>query len=286
MADRRAPGRRKAPHGSATPVQPGGRRRAPRARAPFSRLLPPTPVLAGVAVLALAAGGAVTASDDSVAVTSADAAEHTPKARAAGALSGETGDSTTSLLEGRGQVVSRDSARDTLAASSQSKIQKAAEAMSQERNAALAKFAQKAEQQAKQIALNAWVLPVDSYRITNTFGLARSYYSSGYHTGLDFAAPSGTPIHAVANGVITSAAYEGAYGNQTVQTLDDGTELWYCHQTSFTVSPGDTVRAGEIIGYVGSTGNSTGPHLHLEVRPGAGDPVDPAGALHVHGLNP
>ena len=56
-----------------------------------------------------------------------------------------------------------------------------------------------------------------------------------YHTGLDFAAPTGTPIIAVANGTITETGYAGAYGNRTVETLDDGTELWYCHQTAFGV---------------------------------------------------
>jgi murein DD-endopeptidase MepM/ murein hydrolase activator NlpD len=86
--------------------------------------------------------------------------------------------------------------------------------------------------------------------------------------------------------VITSAQFEGAYGNRTVETLEDGTELWYCHQVQFNVSPGQRVRAGDVIGYVGSTGHVTGPHLHLEVRPGAGDPVDPYPALVEHGLQP
>ena len=69
-------------------------------------------------------------------------------------------------------------------------------------------------------------------------------------------------------------------------TLDDGTEIWYCHQNAFGVSVGDVVRPGEQIGYVGATGNVTGPHLHLEVRPGGGDPVDPYAALVHHGLQP
>ena len=141
-----------------------------------------------------------------------------------------------------------------------------------------------AEKQAAKIKLNLWHLPVVGYHLTATFGEYGLW--SSYHTGLDFAAPSGTPIYAVANGVITSASYDGAYGNKTVQTLDDGTELWYCHQTSYTVSSGETVRAGELIGYVGSTGHVTGPHLHLEVRPGGGDPVDPYDALVVHGITP
>jgi murein DD-endopeptidase MepM/ murein hydrolase activator NlpD len=91
---------------------------------------------------------------------------------------------------------------------------------------------------------------------------------------------------AVANGVVASTGYDGSYGNKTVVTLEDGTELWFCHQTSFGVSEGDVVRAGQVIGSVGSTGHVTGPHLHLEVRPGGGDPVDPYEALVVHGLQP
>ena len=74
------------------------------------------------------------------------------------------------------------------------------------------------------------MLPLGGYRLTAEFGDYGLW--ANYHTGLDFAAPSGTPIVAIANGVITSVGYDGAYGNKTVLTLDDGTELWYCHQTS------------------------------------------------------
>ena len=109
---------------------------------------------------------------------------------------------------------------------------------------------------------------------------------SSNHTGLDFATASGTPIVAVANGVITKTGSAGAYGNQTIETLDDGTEIWYCHQTTIGVSPGERVIGGQQIGTVGSTGNTTGPHLHLEVRPGGGDPVDPFQALVFHGVTP
>ena len=89
-----------------------------------------------------------------------------------------------------------------------------------------------------------------------------------------------------AGGTITDVGYSGAYGNRTIETLPDGTELWYCHQNTFGTSVGATVKPGQVIGYVGSTGNVTGPHLHLEVHPGGGDPVDPYTALQVHGLNP
>lgn len=129
----------------------------------------------------------------------------------------------------------------------------------------------------------AFVLPVRGYHLTGRFG-DTSYHWHTAHTGLDFAAASGTGIRAVGSGVIVSASYDGRYGNKTVLRLNDGTEIWFCHQTSFTVGAGERVRAGQLIGYVGSTGNVTGPHLHLEVHPAAGAPVDPAAWLRNRGV--
>jgi murein DD-endopeptidase MepM/ murein hydrolase activator NlpD len=91
---------------------------------------------------------------------------------------------------------------------------------------------------------------------------------------------------AVAAGTITETAYSGDYGNRTIEQLPDGTVLWYCHQNEFGTAVGDKVKAGQVIGYVGSTGNVTGPHLHLEVHPNGGDAVDPFPVLVAHGLNP
>jgi murein DD-endopeptidase MepM/ murein hydrolase activator NlpD len=130
-----------------------------------------------------------------------------------------------------------------------------------------------------------WVLPVRGYHLTARFGQVSGLWSH-FHTGLDFAAPSGTEIHSIAPGVVTSTGYEGAYGNRTEIRLDDGTVLWYCHQTSYVVHPGERVSTGELIGYVGSTGNTTGPHLHLEVHPHGGDPIDPEKWLPEHHLHP
>ena len=186
----------------------------------------------------------------------------------------------------RGPVVSRDSRRDTQADPADDDARgrrRGSRSRSAPRRCALAANAQ--SRSATPIKLeNLWHLPVAGYHLTARFGDYGLW--SSYHTGLDFAAPSGTPIYAVANGTISSASYDGSYGNKTVETLEDGTELWYCHQTSFVVSAGETVHAGELIGYIGSTGHVTGPHLHLEVRPGGGDPVDPYSALVVHGVTP
>lgn len=257
-----------------TPAQRAHRHSAPRGPL-FRGLLPSPPILLGVAALAISAGGALTAVNGGL--------EDAPRFAQASALSGASDVSRVSMLD-RG-TISRDSRRDALEDRADAKLVAQAEDQARQRNAALAKLTVLAQQQADKLRLNQWVLPTSGYHLTAGFGEYSGLWSH-YHTGLDFAAPSGTPIQAIANGVVTSVGYDGAYGNKTVITLDDGTELWFCHQASYTVSEGQEVRAGDLIGYVGSTGNVTGPHLHLEVRPGAGDPVDPYQAMVVHGLQP
>ncbi|MCW2839934.1 MAG: peptidase [Aeromicrobium sp.] len=142
------------------------------------------------------------------------------------------------------------------------------------------------DQEQEQKRLNQWVLPVAGYRLTARFGQQSSLWSSGMHTGLDFAGPSGTKIVAVAAGAVTSAGYSGSYGNRTIITLADGTEIWYCHQSQIVVQVGDDVLPGQLTGYTGATGNVTGPHLHLEIRPPGSGPIDPEAALRAHGVNP
>ncbi|WP_030044882.1 M23 family metallopeptidase, partial [Streptomyces resistomycificus] len=130
-----------------------------------------------------------------------------------------------------------------------------------------------------------YALPTSSYTLTSTFGQAGSLWSSGYHTGLDFAAPTGTLIKAVHTGTITQAGWDGSYGYKTVLTLDDGTEIWYAHQSSISVSVGQKVATGDVIGRVGATGNVTGAHLHLEVHTGGSNSgIDPAAWLRGKGL--
>jgi len=121
---------------------------------------------------------------------------------------------------------------------------------------------------------NQWTAPVDGYVLTARYGEVSPYWST-YHTGLDFAAPTGSPIVSAAQGTVTYLGVDGAYGNKTEVTLEDGTVIWYAHQSSQLVEVGDVVQAGESIGFVGATGNVTGPHLHLEIRlPETGDLVD------------
>ncbi|MFJ2749284.1 M23 family metallopeptidase [Streptomyces sp. NPDC087297] len=143
--------------------------------------------------------------------------------------------------------------------------------------------AQKAEQERLAKPAGSYSLPTSAYTLTSHYGDSGSMWSSGHHTGLDFAAPTGTPVKAVSGGKITSAGWSGAYGYRIVLELPDGTEIWYCHLSSMAVTSG-TVGAGETIGRVGATGNVTGPHLHLEVRKG-GSTMDPLAWLNSKGLN-
>lgn len=260
-----------------TPVAPAvpGKRKAVKhagRRGPLFRGLPSMPVVVGVATLAVAVGGVLTSPD----ATLADA--DTERVAAPNAASGSIGTGVYDAT-GRTPTVSRGSQR-----GAGTDLVAEAQQRAEQRTARLGQMAQQAEQTAREISLNRWVVPMSGYRLTARYGEYGLW--SSYHTGLDFAAPTGTPINAVAGGVVTSTGYDGAYGNKTVVTLEDGTEIWYCHQTGFAVSEGDTVRSGDLLGYVGSTGNTTGPHLHLEVRPGGGDPVDPYAAMAQNGVTP
>ncbi|RKE20539.1 M23 family metallopeptidase [Streptomyces sp. TLI_171] len=130
----------------------------------------------------------------------------------------------------------------------------------------------------------AHALPVTGYRLTAQFAQAGAHWAH-LHTGLDFAARTGTPVTAVTGGAVTSAGWSGAYGYRVIQTLPDGTELWYCHLSRITTAAGP-VTSGTVLGAVGATGNVTGPHLHLEVRPDGGAPTDPLPWLQALGLQP
>ncbi|UYQ63067.1 M23 family metallopeptidase [Streptomyces peucetius] len=149
-----------------------------------------------------------------------------------------------------------------------------------------AEEAARAKAEAERLAelARSFSLPTSSYTITSTFGESGSMWSSGQHTGLDFAAPTGTPVKAVHSGTVKSAGWSGSYGYRIVLELDDGTEVLYAHLSSMTASAGQKVTTGETIGRVGATGNVTGPHLHLEVHTAGGSGIDPMAWLRGKGL--
>ena len=146
------------------------------------------------------------------------------------------------------------------------------------------RLTQKATREAERAAEAArpkWVAPLEGYRLTAGFGDYGLWSSS--HTGQDFAAPYGTPVRSVGDGVVVSAGFDGAYGNKVVVQHEDGTLTWYAHMSEILRTSGP-VKAGDPIGRVGSTGNSTGDHLHLEVRPSPDSPVPPLTWLRQHGV--
>ena len=106
-----------------------------------------------------------------------------------------------------------------------------------------------------------YLMPLDSYTVSSEFGLR----GSEFHRGIDLAAPTGTPIKAAKEGKVIVADTHHSWGNYVVIQHKDGTTMLYAHQDKFVVSVGQQVSQVSLIGFVGSTGNSTGPHLHLEL---------------------
>jgi murein DD-endopeptidase MepM/ murein hydrolase activator NlpD len=125
-----------------------------------------------------------------------------------------------------------------------------------------------------------FAVPIPTARLSSGFGprVHPIFGNVRVHAGLDLSAPSGTPIAAAGDGVVVAAGVRGGYGNAVV--IDHGNALatLYGHQSRIAVTVGQQVRQGDIVGLVGSTGNSTGPHLHFEVRL-FGTPVDPLAYL-------
>ncbi|MFG1671721.1 LysM peptidoglycan-binding domain-containing M23 family metallopeptidase [Streptomyces sp. Y7] len=149
------------------------------------------------------------------------------------------------------------------------------------------KKAQKATTAAETTStVNGFSAPLSGASLGTGYKVAGSMWSSGYHTGVDFAAATGTPLKAVGAGTVVSAGWGGAYGNQVVIQLADGYYAQYAHLSSLSVSSGQTVTAGQQIGLSGATGNVTGPHLHFEIRttPDYGSDVDPVAYLRGKGV--
>uniref|UniRef100_A0AAU2K0W9 Transglycosylase family protein n=1 Tax=Streptomyces sp. NBC_00049 TaxID=2903617 RepID=A0AAU2K0W9_9ACTN len=128
--------------------------------------------------------------------------------------------------------------------------------------------------------------PVDA-GLGTAYRVSGSSWSSGYHTGVDFPVATGTTVKSVGPGQVVSAGWGGAYGYQVVIRHTDGRYSQYAHLSALGVKAGQQVSGGQRIGRSGSTGNTTGPHLHFEMRtgPGYGSDIDPLKYLRAHGVD-
>jgi murein DD-endopeptidase MepM/ murein hydrolase activator NlpD len=144
---------------------------------------------------------------------------------------------------------------------------------------------QKREEEAKrrEALRPKFVLPVRQDGLSAYYGQAGVNWMS-LHTGIDFPVSYGTEVLAATDGTVRTQ-WNSAYGNMAIVTAADGTETWYCHLSSTKIRSG-SVKAGDVIAYSGNSGNSTGPHLHFEVRPGGSSAIDPLPWLRGHGLDP
>ncbi|MBT2528998.1 M23 family metallopeptidase [Streptomyces sp. ISL-99] len=155
--------------------------------------------------------------------------------------------------------------------------------------AAKAKTAAAKKAQAKKAS--SWMKPVQQYSLSATYGKGGGMWASK-HSGQDFAVPTGTPVDAVHGGTVVKAGPNGAgdgpaYGNAIVVKHDNNTYSQYAHLSKVNVYPGQKVKTGERIGLSGNTGNSSGPHLHFEIRttPNYGTAINPVSFLRAEGVS-
>ncbi|MER5970640.1 M23 family metallopeptidase [Streptomyces sp. NPDC002055] len=225
----------------------------------------------------LAAGmGASVALGSGVALASADASapQHDVFAtKTAGSLS----QAVQAQADGQHKAAEKDAAKAKAKAAAKAEAKKrAAEKAAADRKKRAAKLANPAT----------WVKPVDHYTKGSTFGLGGSHWSNK-HSGQDFVVPTGTSVKATHSGTVVEAGWGGSYGNNIVIKHGDKTYTQYGHLSTLGVSAGQTVKTGQEIGKSGSTGNSTGPHLHFETRtaPVYGFAVEPIKFLKSHGVH-
>ncbi|MFJ1900248.1 MULTISPECIES: M23 family metallopeptidase [unclassified Streptomyces] len=144
----------------------------------------------------------------------------------------------------------------------------------------------RAARSAERARLGTFQLPVAGSYVSTGYKSSGSLWSSGSHSGIDFHAASGSSVVAVGAGTVVEAGWGGAYGNNIVLRMTDGTYTQYGHLSSIAVSVGQSVGQGQRIGLSGATGNTTGPHLHFEARttPSYGSDMDPVAYLRAHGV--
>lgn len=138
----------------------------------------------------------------------------------------------------------------------------------------------RARERAAELATKRWVAPLAGFTLTSRYGPRWGRQ----HEGLDMAASTGTRVGALSSGVVVFAGVQGGYGNKVEVRHWDGTVSYYAHLSSITVTVGQAVQPGQKVGEVGSTGRSTGPHLHLQVLPNGSSSVDAVAWLSARGV--
>ncbi|MEV5382289.1 peptidoglycan DD-metalloendopeptidase family protein [Streptomyces sp. NPDC052721] len=241
------------------------RRRTPAKRSALLTVAVPSACVMGVAGVAAASVGALTDDSKDTATTASDAQPVKPSV-----ANSKLDSQLKTLSAGADDFADR-------ASRTQERIDLKAQQELEKKKAA-------AEAALKERLRPKFALPVAQHGLSAYFGQAGINWMS-VHTGIDFPVSYGTTVMAATDGTVTTK-WNSAYGNMMIVTAKDGTETWYCHLSSYRVASGTTVKAGQPIAYSGNSGNSTGPHLHFEVRPAGGAAIDPLPWLRSHGLDP
>jgi murein DD-endopeptidase MepM/ murein hydrolase activator NlpD len=243
-----------------------GRRRTPAKRSALLTIAVPSACVMGVAGIAAASVGTFSGEGDTDTTASAPDAQPVKPSAAHDKLATQL----ESLSAGADDFADR-------ASRTQERIDLKAQ-QEAERKRAAQEAARKERLRPK------FALPVAQHGLSAYYGQSGINWMS-VHTGIDFPVSYGTTVLAATDGTVRTQ-WNSAYGNMMIVTAKDGTETWYCHLSSYRVASGTTVKAGEPIAYSGNSGNSTGPHLHFEVRPYGGSAIDPLSWLRSHGLDP
>ncbi|HEV7626174.1 MAG TPA: M23 family metallopeptidase, partial [Streptomyces sp.] len=209
-------------------------------------------VVGSIATPAMAGTGQESPATGKSAVEASDEGHQTGLTRAVG-----FGDSIADTVSDQAQAQEAAAAR--AKAENEAKRKAAAAKAEREREAK-----EKAARAAERAKLNAYSAPVADASVSTPYESSGGLWSSGSHTGIDFEADEGTEVKSVAAGEVVEAGVDGSFGNNVVIKHKDGTYTQYGHLSSISVSSGQSVTSGQKIALSGSTGNTTGPHLHFE----------------------
>ncbi|MBC9718393.1 M23 family metallopeptidase [Streptomyces sp. TRM66268-LWL] len=193
------------------------------------------------------------------------------------------GDTLTERIDAQAAAQQAEAERAAAEQKAEAEAKRKAEAKAKAEREAKERAAREAERK----RLNSFTTPIAGSYVSTGYKAGGAVWSSGSHTGVDFHAASGTSVHAVGMGTVVEAGWGGAYGNNIVIKMNDGTYTQYGHLSSIAVTVGQQVTPGQQIGLSGATGNVTGPHLHFEARtsPDYGSDIDPVSYLRAHGVS-